>query len=359
MIRVLQVIGTLGNAGVEAVVMNYYRSINRQLVQFDFITCSSVKERYDEEILNMGGRIFRLPSRSRKPLRYMYELYKVIKANNYAIVHIEQNSASMAMDGMVAKLCGVKVIIGHSHNTSCNVLWQHYLFRPIVNRVLTHRFACSKEAGEWVFGKKKDVVIVPNAIDTRKFTFDTSKRETIRKELNLEDKFVVGFVGRLHMQKNPYRLLDIFATLCNCCEIAHLLIIGEGGEKDRMMGRCEELNISSHVSFLGVQKNVNEWMMAMDTLLMPSLYEGLPVVTIEAQASGLKCVISDKVPAPALLDSLVYLSLEETNEKWVNELLKVNTKTERAKASSIVTESGYDIKCESSKLQSFYVNAIQ
>lgn len=359
MLRVLQVIGSLGNAGVEAVVMNYYRHMNRQLVQFDFITCSSVQERYDEEILKMGGQIFRLPSRARKPLSYMYELHKVIKINKYAIVHIEQNSASMAMDGLVAKLCGVRVIIGHSHNTRCNVLWQHYLFRPIVNRVLTHRFACSREAGEWVFGNKKDVVVIPNAIDTKKFTFDGSKRELIRKELNLEEKFVVGFVGRLHMQKNPYRLLEIFAALCKRCEKAHLLIIGDGEEKEGMLLRCKELNISSRVSFLGVKININELMMAMDVFFMPSLYEGLPVVTVEAQASGLKCVLSDKVPAPALLDSIVYLPLEETNERWVNELLRVNTTTERAKASSIVMEGGYDINCEASNLQRFYMNAIQ
>lgn len=360
MIRVLQVIGSLGNAGVEAVVMNYYRHIDKQQVQFDFITASLGKERYDDEICAMGGRIFRLPSRARNPFSYMCELYKVIKLNGYSIVHIEQNSASMAMDGLIAKLCGVRVIIGHSHNTRCNVLWQHYLFKPFVNMVITHRFACSKEAGEWVFGKKEDVKLVHNAIDTDLFAFDEMKREAIRKELNIEHKFVVGFVGRLHMQKNPYRLLEIFADLRKRCEIAHLLLIGDGEEKEKMILRCRELNISSDVSFLGIRKNVNELMMAMDMFFMPSLYEGLPVVTVEAQSSGLKCVLSDKVPAPALLDSVVYIPLGETNDKWVDELLETSSaEMERAKASSIVKQKGYNIECEASKLQEFYINALQ
>ena len=139
--------------------MNYYRHIDTDQIQFDFVTCSQIPERYDEEISKMGGIIHRLPSRSRKPIQYMRELKKLIKKHNYKIVHIHQNSASMTMDGIVAKSCGVPVIIGHSHNIRCNVLWQHYLFKPFVNSVLTHRFACSEDAGRWVFGNKAFLLI--------------------------------------------------------------------------------------------------------------------------------------------------------------------------------------------------------
>ena len=153
MIRVLQIIGSLGYAGVEAVVMNYYRHIDTAQVQFDFITCSSVPQRYDQEILDKGGRIFRVPSRSRHPFKYMWALKQILQTNKYQIVHVHQNSASMVMDGFVAKLCHVPVVIGHSHNTSCNVLWQHYLFKPWVSFCFDYRLACSSAAGEWVFGK--------------------------------------------------------------------------------------------------------------------------------------------------------------------------------------------------------------
>lgn len=213
MVRVLQVIGSLGYAGVEAVVMNYYRHIDRTKVQFDFVTCSQKPERYDEEILQMGRRIFRLPSRSRKPFSYMIALKRLIKEHGYKIVHIHQNSASMAMDGIVAKSCHVSAVIGHSHNTRCNVMWQHFLFKHFVNHVVTHRFACSEDAGKWIFGNRKDIRMVNNAIDSRKYHFNEVIRGRVRQKLGLKDLFVVGFVGRLHEQKNPFRILDIFREL--------------------------------------------------------------------------------------------------------------------------------------------------
>lgn len=228
MVRVLQIIGSLGYAGVEAVVMNYYRHVDRNLVQFDFITCSQKPERYDEEIDQLGGRIFRMPSRSGSPIAYVSALRKLIKKHTYQIVHIHQNSASMAMDAMVAKACGVPVVIGHSHNTRCNVMWQHRLFKPVVNRFLTHRFACSEAAGVWIFGHRTDVQVVHNAIDTQVYSFQEEKRQAIRKQMKLEDKFVVGFVGRLHMQKNPYRLLSIFASVSKAKENCCLMLIGGG-----------------------------------------------------------------------------------------------------------------------------------
>lgn len=226
MVRVLQVIGSLGYAGVEAVVMNYYRNVDHKKVQFDFITCSQNPERYDEEIKQLGGRIYRMPSRSGKPLAYMVALRKLIRKNGYRIVHIHQNSASMAMDAMVARACGVPTIIGHSHNTRCNVVWQHRIFRPIVNRVLTHRLACSEEAGRWVFGKRRDVRIVNNAIDTDLYQFDSETRRRVRSKFELQDKFIVGFVGRLHEQKNPFRMLEVFKDFLGVCPNGTLLIVG-------------------------------------------------------------------------------------------------------------------------------------
>ena len=303
MIRVLQVIGSLGYAGVEAVVMNYYRHVNTEQVQFDFITCSQEPERFDDEIISRGGHIYRLPSRSRSPFAYMRELYNLIKINDYKIVHVHQNSASMAMDGIVAKMCRVPVIIGHSHNTFCRVKWQHYLFKPIVNFVLTYRFACSERAGRWIFGNRSDIKLINNAIDTSIYQFDNNIREKVRTELNLNNSFVVGFVGRLSHQKNLFRLLDIFKNLCTINDDAYLLLVGDGEQRKPLEEYACNLNINNKLLFLGKVNNVNEIMMGMDVFFMPSLYEGLPVVIVEAQATGLTCVISDRVPAPNLIDS--------------------------------------------------------
>lgn len=353
--RVLQVIGSLGYAGVETVVMNYYRYIDRSKVQFDFITCSQKPERYDEEIGRMGGRIYRLPSRSRKPFAYMAALHRLIKENGYTIVHIHQNSASMAMDAMVAKNCGVPVIVGHSHNTRCNVVWQHRLFRPIVNSVLTHRFACSAAAGEWVFGKRNDVRVVNNAIDTDRYRFDSRTRERMRHELVLQDKFAVGFVGRLHEQKNPFRILDVFNDLLKARPDSALILVGGGNLENELKQRCSDMGIVRHVLFLGRRDDVNAVMMAMDVFFMPSLYEGLPVVVVEAQASGLPCVVSENVPAPDIIGRLRILKLSDSNEKWVEALVS-QTALDRRQVKEMVISGGYDICHEAMKLQAFYLS---
>lgn len=353
MIRILQVIGSLGWAGVEAVVMNYYRNVDRTNVQFDFITCSEKPERYDNEIQQMGGKIHRLPSRSRHPLAYMRGLRQVIKGNGYKIVHIHQNSASMAMDGIVAKMCRVPVVIGHSHNTRCNVMWQHYMFKPLVNHVLTHRFACSEAAGEWIFGNRKDVVLVNNAIDSLKYHFCKDLRERKRSELGLQNKFVVGFVGRLHEQKNPFRLLEIFKSTLEIKQNCQLLLIGGGNLSCSLKEKCAKWGISDKVSFLGVRTDVSELMMAMDVFLMPSLYEGMPVVIVEAQASGLPCVISENIPTPNLTGKVKIVPLSEENKKWVNKLLAYEDFF-REDATEMIIRGNYDIVHEARKLQLFY-----
>ena len=352
MFRVLQVMESLGYAGVEAVVMNYYRHIYKEHIQFDFITCSSTSERYDNEIEQLGGRIFRLPSRSRCQIGYMKALYRVIRDNNYQIVHIHQNSASMVMDGIVARLCSVPVVIGHSHNTRCNVLWQHYLFRPFVNGFFKNRMACSVEAGQWVFGGNK-VKILHNAIDVKRFRFNEEIRTKIRIKLGLTDEMLIGFVGRLHPQKNPYRLLEIFAELRKKQGDAHLLIVGDGGEREGMIQLCKELNIFPNVHFVGQVKNVHEMMMAMDVFLFPSVFEGLGVVVIEAQATDLPCVVSEQVPAPDLTGKLSVCQLEDDNEVWVNAIMN-QASGKRCDTSLQIRIGGYDIVHEAVKLEDEY-----
>ena len=288
----------------------------------------------------------------------MLSLGKLIKQNGYKIVHIHQNSASMAMDGLVAKICGVPVVIGHSHNIRCNVVWQHRLLKPFVNHVVTHRFACSEAAGEWVFGKRAHVDVVHNAIDTDKYLFDESKRDEFRKKLALQDNFIVGFVGRLHMQKNPYRLIEIFHALTLMKPDARLLMIGTGEEQAGLDKKCKELGIADKVTLLGARDDVNEAMMAMDVFLLPSLYEGLPVVLVEAQATGLKCVISENVPCPDLLGCLTVKNLSDDNNVWATALAETDGSYRRKEAKQKVIDGGYDISHEAIKLQEFYCNNI-
>lgn len=285
----------------------------------------------------------------------MVELCKVIKKNRYEIVHIHQNSASMAIDAVVARLCGCNVIIGHSHNTSCNVMWQHYLFKPIVNCLLTHRFACSEEAGRWVFGKEKCTVI-NNAVDSAKFAFDEDVRKKVQNELGLNDKYVIGFVGRLHEQKNLFRLLDIFAEVNRKKKTASLILVGEGPQKQELKEYAAKAGMAGNIRFLGRRDDVPEIMMAMDVFLMPSLYEGLPVVEVEAQASGLTCVISDNVPKINLTNKIMQIPLGESDNVWAERILHMTIMENRKDAVSMVIDNGYDIDTEAKKLQRFYLN---
>lgn len=285
----------------------------------------------------------------------MKALRKVIKENSYDIVHIHKNSASMAMDEMVAKSCGVKTVIGHSHNTSCNVLWQHYLLKPLVNHFCDYRFACSVEAGKWVFGDKEDVRVINNAIDASIFKFSEEIRERYRADFDLEDKFVIGFVGRLHEQKNVLRCIDIMEVVLKQNENAVIVLVGNGPQKDIVKKEVEKRKLEGSVLMLGQRNDVPEIMMMFDAFLMPSVYEGLGLVAIEAQASGLWCVVSDRVPAPDMTGRMVYLSLDFSDDVWASKLLEISI-YDRSSAREKIIENGYDIEAEAEKLQDFYLS---
>lgn len=286
----------------------------------------------------------------------MKALKNVITQNNYQIVHIHQNSASMAMDAMAAKMCGVRTIIGHSHNTRCNVLWQHHLLKPIVNHVVTNRMACSEAAGEWIFGKREDITVVNNAIDADKFHFDDELRKSARQAIGVEGKYVVGYVGRLYDgQKNIYRLLDIFSVVARKRQDAVLVMVGDGPDKVGLEEKIRHLGLDNKVVLLGKRNDVNHLMMAMDVFLFPSLYEGLGIVVVEAQATGLRCVISDRVPAPNLINNVQVLSLEQSDNAWGDALLNGSSNM-RTIATQKIIDGHYDIAHEAKWLQEFYLN---
>ena len=360
MIRILHIVGSLGGAGLESMVMNYYRNVDKKKIQFDFIVSSVDKQKFDDEVLMLGGRIYRLASRFKSPHLYMIDLARIIKRNHYNCIHIHQNSATMALEGLIARVCGVKTIIGHSHNTSCDILWAHYFLKPLVNLFFTHRFACSKEAGEWVFGKSElNVRVINNAIDTSQYVFNNSLRESFRQKFNCEDNFVVGFVGRLHHQKNLFRFLDICRVILDKNPRAVFFIIGDGELNDQLRHYSEIKGISDVTNFLGNRNDIPAMMMMFDVFLMTSVYEGLPVVEVEAQAAGLPCIISNKVPAIDLIGRIKVVSLDESDEVWANEVCRLSgavSASDRSGAANLVIENNYDIRNEARDLQAFYLS---
>lgn len=246
MIKVLQVVGSLNYAGIESVIMNYYRNIDRSKVQFDFIATSQ-GGRLEEEIRSLGGKIFYLPSKSKHPFKYMKGLEKIIKDNKYDIVHSNTNSASAYLDLRSAKKAGCKIRIAHSHNSSCLIKWQHRLFKPLLPTVTTHRFACSEPAAKWMFGKNKNYEIINNGIDFNKYAYDEQKRIEVRSTMQWTDSFIIGNVASFQQRKNQKFLVEIMPDILSHIPHARLVLVGDGETRGALEELCKQLNIYDKV----------------------------------------------------------------------------------------------------------------
>ena len=360
-IKIAHIIGKWVGGGVEAVVMNYYRNIDRNKIQFDFICDNDSTNIPYEEIEKLGGKVFLVPP-YQKIYQYNKELLKIFKNEKYKIVHSHINTLSV-FPLRIAKKANIPVRIAHSHSTTNKREWKKNLLKQILRLFskiyATDYFACSEYAGRWLFGNKEydkgNVYILNNAIDIDKFKFDEKIRRLKRKELNItEDTLVIGHIGRFVSQKNHSFLIDIFFEIHKQNKNAVLLLIGQGPLEEKIKEKVEKLNLKNNVKFLGQREDVNELYQAMDIFLFPSLYEGLGMVLIEAQCSALPCVCSDKIPKISKICNDVYfLSLNDSAKEWSNLVLKQNY-TNRSNNTIIVRENGYDIKNEVLKLEEKY-----
>lgn len=360
-IRVLHVLSAMGRGGAETMVMNLYRNIDRNKVQFDFIVHTEKVRPYDKEIESLGGRIFRVPRyQGSNHLQYKEAWKRFFEDNpEYRIIHGHvRSTASIYL--RIAKNFGL-VTIAHSHNTSSGkgvaAFAKNILQLPIRN-VADYLFACSEYAGEWLFGKKvkkrDNYYIIKNAIDTKQFIFNKDIRLIKRKEFEIEDKFIIGHVGRFHKQKNHEFLIDIFKEIVSQNEKAILLLVGDGELKQCISDKVNKLGLSEKVIFTGVRTDIPELLQAMDVFLLPSLHEGLPVTLIEAQASGLPCVISSEITKEVAITELVkFVSLEANIYEWAKLVLEYSDKSYRYDMSNEIVNAGYDIEATSNWYQNF------
>lgn len=361
-IRILQVVTYMGRGGLETMLMNYYRHIDRTRVQFDFLVHRAERADYDDEIEALGGVIYRLPRLVPWSESYLAALNGFFAAHpEYRVVHVHQDCLSSVIL-KAAEKNGVPVRIAHSHtaNQDKNLKYPVKLwYRRSIPRYATALFACGKDAGDWMF-RGAPYQIVNNAIDAAAYTYDPAKREAVRRQLGLTDELAVGHVGRFSPQKNHAFLLDIFAALCKKQPKAVLLLVGGGDEMPKMRQKAQTLGIAERVRFLDVRSDVAELMQAMDVFAFPSLYEGLPVTMVEAQASGLPCLISNGVSAECILtDGLVdILPLSESAEVWAEKLLEKRD-TPRVDRCAEIAAHGFDITAEAEKLQEFYLHAYE
>ena len=360
-IRILQIVPNMQMGGLETLIMNVYRNIDRNKVQFDFLVHYKEKKYFDEEIESLGGKIYRFSLRNDnnifkyiKELNYFYKIH-----TEYKVIHCHMSSIGF-INFLVAKKNGIKVRIAHSHNNLTDKTLKGRIKKIMMlpyKYVSTLNFACSKSAGKFLFGNKKFEVI-PNAIEIEKFSYNPKARKKIRKELNIQgDTLVVGHVGRFNVQKNHMFLINIFEKLLKFNENCKLVLAGDGELRENILSLVREKQIADNVIFLGNRKDINDIYQAFDIFVFPSLFEGLGITLIEAQISGLCCFTSKGVIAEEanITDNYISISLKDNEAIWAENIIKNIKSNKRTDHMKEAKRNGFDIKVLSKKLMNQYI----
>lgn len=371
-LRVAQILGKMNGGGAEQVVMNYYSHIDREKVQFDFFAFMNSKHIPAEEIKQMGGGLYLLCG-FRMPFRYVKTLTKLLKENKYDIVHCHLSTLSF-LPLLAAKRAGVPVRIVHNHSTSGgrrelvrNVA--KALLKPLAKLHATEFFACSELAARWMFGArpvcdiddrnapKNSVRLLRNAVDPERFAFSAEKRAAIRKEFKIPSNALMFLhVGRFCPQKNQQFLVDVFAEIAKKHKNSRLVMVGEGKDMEVVQALLIRAGLLPTAVFAGQRADVDAFYSAADCFLLPSNYEGLPVVGVEAQSAGLYCVFSDRVtPEAKITDSVQFLPLNIPAEDWAFAAINC-AKLRNDRAAEQTSDSGYDIREEAKKLMDYYIS---
>ena len=352
--RILQVVTYMGRGGIETMLMNYYRRMDREKIQFDFLVHRDFRADFDDEIEALGGRIYRVPAMNPASGSYRKALADFFRTHPYRVVHCHLNY----MSGVVlaaAKQAGVPVRIAHAHTAAMAPGWKQSvrrLCKHLIPLTATHRFACSTEAGRAIFGKQS-FSILANAIDAAAFTPDDALRREVRAELGLGSELTVMHVGRMVYAKNHEFLLDAFRELLNTEPGAKLVLVGDGELRSQIEEKAAQLPGGS-VRMLGSRTDIPRLLQAADVFAFPSRFEGMPVTMIEAQAAGLPCIKSDTVTEECIVTDLVTSLPTNDPVCWAGAIRAA--KTARTDHLEDIQRSGYDITAAAEKLTRFYLN---
>ncbi len=370
-IRVLNVVSLMSPGGIENLIMNVYRNIDRSKVQFDFLTHKGVDGVYDEEIRALGGRIYKMPKLRDSEKTYYGNAAKYVRAlkefftehQEFHVLHGHMTNTAVIYMPIAQKYGKVTCCIAHSHLTQARPgLVGHVtnLLHKGIPRVATDYFSCSEAAANWIFPKKDidsgKVTIIKNGVDPKRFNYNTEQRTKMRKTLNLDEKIIIGNVARFKTEKNQTFLIDVFSEIVKKKENAVLLLVGDGELREECEKKVHSKGLDDYVIFLGIRNDIPDLMNAMDVFVLPSLYEGLPVVGIEAQASGLPVVTSTGVTKETdITGNVSFLDLSLGANEWANKTLDIYSVFERKNMTSFIQENGYDITKTAKWLQSFYI----
>lgn len=371
-IRVLNVTRVFNAAGIESFIMNMYRNIDRSKVQFDFLVMSDEKSCYEDEIKVLGGKKYTINVKEDNTFlriqKESFELYKFLLAHKYEIVHVHYTTPLRAPYLLAAKKAKVPVRIYHSHSAvvsgkSKGKLLIYNYYKNKLSKWATNWFACSKAAAEWMYKDELisagKVQIIYNGIDVRRFKYRQDMRDKLRKVLDLEQNFVIMHTGRFLPQKNHTFIIDVFSEIKKRDSTAKLILLGEGSLQEPMQKKVLDLGLREDVVFMGVKKNVEDYLSFADCYIMPSLYEGLPVAAVEAECSGLPCVMSSNITREVeLTPNAIFLSLDKPAEYWATEILKTK-EINRMDGSKDVAQAGYDVKDVARMLQDQYIEMVR
>ena len=366
MIRVLHSVYGMNRGGIETFLMNVYRNIDRTKVQFDFLVHTDKKCNFDDEIAALGGNIFHIPARNEGVLKNRKALDEFFEAHlEYRILHQHASSLSYVEPLKAAKRCKVSTRIIHAHSTQAGGSFLHnYVHRwnrLFLKSYATSCFACSDLAGKWMYGKKQyeagTFKIINNGIPTNKFVFNEAKRNKVRSDLGVEGKFVLGHVGRFFYPKNHEFLIDIFQAAYEKEPNSVLLLVGEGELREQIEQKIASLNLKRSVILTGIRDDISDLLQAMDIFIFPSHYEGLPVTLVEAQATGLPCLVSDNITKQVkLTNNIEYIDLLCPISKWVDRIFAINANYVRQDESKQIVNAGFDIEKTTQWLQDLYIN---
>ena len=358
MINVLMISNNLDTNGMTSVLLNYALNLDLSQLNLSIATGSPQKEEYLKALNGKNIKVYLLPRRKKQPVKYRGELKKLIKSNRFDIVHVHGNSSTMVLELAVAKECGVKVRIAHCHNSTCGSMLRHKLLLPFFNRSYTHAFACSKLAGDWIFGEN-NFTVINNCFKTRRFEYDDKAREQIRAQLGVRGKFLIGHIGRFNNQKNHPYLLKIFEMTAKRLNDAYLLLVGNGPDFDAVKSLIDSHPYKDRIIVSGETDTPEQLYCAMDVFVLPSKHEGLGIVLLEAQISGLPCLASVAVPKDVILgDNIKFLPIDEDSiPLWADNLSDCRKNTgNRSEFININREKveSYDIEKSAVKLQNIY-----
>ena len=363
--RLLCIVGSMDAGGAETFLMKIYRTIDRCKYQMDFYVSTQKKGFYDDEIISLGGKIYNSVPKTKNILKSFVNLRRIVKKGKYdCVMRVSQHSLS-TLELIAARFGGATTLIFRSSNSGTgggkiNSLL-HNIFKFLPKIIPTIKIAPSTEAAEFMFGrdciKRGKVHIIRNAIDVEQFAFNNNQRNLIRKELNIENKFVVGHVGRFNSQKNHAFLIDIFKEIYKDNPDSVLLLVGKGELESIIRQKIDLLGLKNNVIFTGVRSDIPQIMMAMDVFIFPSFYEGMPNTVIEAQATGLPCVISDTITKEVkITESVKFLSLKQTSVEWATLAQKSIKGLERGETKGEFSKYGYDIEQESKRFINLIFN---